>query len=156
MFNEHFQAYEDKYGLPKGVLLAVSEHESSLNPWAGRYEPAFFVRYIRDRSQLQLGGYWPRGISEPTERAFRATSFGLMQLMGQVARELGFVGKYLTQLCDPETGIAYGAMHLAKKIKARGGDLRLGLSDYNDGGAWSDANVTTYADPILARMKELS
>jgi soluble lytic murein transglycosylase-like protein len=40
-----------------------------------------------------------------------------MQVMGAVARELGLRTPYLTSLLQPETGVAYGVMYLAKLYK---------------------------------------
>jgi hypothetical protein len=40
-------------------------------------------------------------------------SWGLMQVMGAVARECGFHGNYLSQLLDPEEGTEFGCRHLA-------------------------------------------
>ena len=41
-------------------------------------------------------------------------SWGLMQLMGAVARERGFKGKYLPEICTPEINIQLGCAHLAQ------------------------------------------
>lgn len=143
-------AIEKAHGLPVGVLEAVIEQESSGNPWCARFEPGFFARYIEGRSTDELGGVWPSWVSASTEQSFRATSFGLMQVLGQVARELGFKGPFLTQLCDPTLGVEYGAQHLAAKF-AKYGNLENALSAYNAGSP-TPSNQRSYVYPILKRM----
>jgi len=124
------------YNLDPALVCAVVEQESNWDTWAARYEPAFYDRYIRpliDRGEVKTA----------TEGILRSTSFGLMQVMGQTAREHGFLGRWLTQLCDPPIGIDMGCRVLKDKIKT---DVWHGLQAYNGGG---DPN---YADEVLARM----
>jgi soluble lytic murein transglycosylase-like protein len=69
-----------------------------------------------------------------------------MQVMGQVAREHEFSGKFLSALCDPATGIEIGCRVLAAKLAGAAGDVSRGLQLWN-GGANSD-----YAAQVLARV----
>ena len=118
------------HGLDPALVCAVCHHESAnWQPWAGRYEPAFYDKYI---APLAVAG--GPTCSEATERRWRATSFGLMQIMGQVARERGFKGEWLSELCDAAVGIEYGCRELARRLKNTGGDVRKGLLGYNGGG----------------------
>ena len=100
------------YGLDPLIVCAVIDQESDWDTWAIRYEPAFFSRYIQP---IQSG---PRPLSA-TEAAARAFSFGLMQIMGQTARELGFASLFLVELCDPDTGVDFGL------FRSRGGAASL-------------------------------
>lgn len=95
--------YAAKYSLDPTIVCAVVEQESGWNPWAMRYEPAFYERYIL-----------PLHLADNTEAQARAFSYGLMQTMGQVAREQAFTGKFLTQLCDPDIGVEVGCRKLQK------------------------------------------
>jgi hypothetical protein len=117
----------EQYELPLDLLWGIVQTESSGNHWATRYEPGFFNRYVKDR-----GHEVPRGVTRETEERLRATSFGPMQIMGQVARERGFDGVYLTQLCHPHLGIEWGAKHL-KHFESR----------YFDSHGW-DGVVSSY------------
>jgi soluble lytic murein transglycosylase-like protein len=83
------------------VVCAIVEQESSWNPWALRYEPAFYEKYVAP--QFARGN-----IADLTESRARAFSWGLMQVMGQAAREHGFNGASLAALCDPAAGIEIG------------------------------------------------
>jgi soluble lytic murein transglycosylase-like protein len=126
-----------KHGVDPALFCALCHHESGdWKPWAIRYEPAFYDRYISHM----------KGIND-TEKTARAFSYGLTQIMGQVARELGFDGKYLTELCDPATNLDYGCRKL-KKCFARANDRHSALLLYNGGGN------PAYPAKVLQHLKE--
>ena len=95
-----------KYGLPLGVVKAIIIVESTNNTWATRYEPKYRWLYNVDD---YVNGFQNR----TTEEICQKISWGPMQVMGAVARELGFKGTFLSELNDPEVGIEYGCMHLS-------------------------------------------
>lgn len=98
-----------RHGLPPELVAAMVRVESGGDPWAVRYEPGFYRRYLEDLALSTTDG-----CSEDTERRTRAMSFGLLQIMGQVARELGCELPFLSQLCDPETGLEWSCKYLAQ------------------------------------------
>lgn len=118
-----------KHSLDPALVCAVVEQESRWNPWAIRYEPAFYHRYVlgslSDEQVIRLG---------PTETRARAFSWGLMQVMGQTAREHGFRGPYLSELCQPETGLEIGCSVLQSKMARASSDVRRALLFWNGGG----------------------
>jgi soluble lytic murein transglycosylase-like protein len=59
---------------------------------------------------------------------------GLDASDGQVAREAGFNGPFLSALCDPEQSLAVGCRVLRKKFDAMGGDCTRALLAWNGGG----------------------
>ncbi len=124
-------------GLDPALVCAICEQESDWDPNAIRYEPGFYNRYIV-----------PLKLTSKTEERARAFSWGLMQVMGQVARENGFAGIYLSELCEPETGIRVGCTVLQDKLKRAGGDLRKGLLFWNGGGR------PAYPDEVMGRMEK--
>lgn len=126
-------------GLDPALVCAVVEQESSWDPWAIRYEPDFYTRYILP---LQEKGI----VRTDTEARARAFSWGLMQLMGEVARELGYSGN-MAALCAPSTGLHWGCTHLAKKFTEAGGDQTKALQLWNGGGN------PAYAAEVIARVK---
>ena len=128
------------HGLAPELVCAVCEHESSWDPWAVRFEPAFEERYIK-----------PMIAKLPaTEAMLRAVSFGLMQLMGETARELGFAGKFVTELCDPLAGLEFGCRKLANCMKLANSDIRAALLKYNGGG---DPNYPDLVMPLIGKYK---
>lgn len=100
------------FGIPNELLRAIIQVESGGDTWAIRYEPGYRWLYNEARP--------PRGVSGPTEREAQKTSWGLMQVMGAVAREHGFDGRFLSKLCDPSVGIEYGCKHLASLYRRFG------------------------------------
>ena len=100
------RAIAEKHSLDAALVCAIVEQESSWDAHAIRYEPAFRTRYVA-----------PLGLP-PTEEVARSMSWGLMQVMGQVAREHAFNGKFLTALCDPATGLDVACSVLVSKFAA--------------------------------------
>ena len=136
------------------VVCAIVEQESSWNPWALRYEPAFYEKYIApfltarppDVHAPRLGALTSPSIpKDPTESRARAFSWGLMQVMGQAAREHGFNGPSLASLCDPATGIEIGCRIFAAKLAAAEGNVARALLLWNGGGD------RAYPAAVLAR-----
>ncbi|MGD0841275.1 MAG: lytic transglycosylase domain-containing protein [Candidatus Acidiferrales bacterium] len=126
------------HGLAPELVCAVVEQESAWNPWAVRYEPGFLARYVAP--------IYNAGKISATEAYTRSISWGLMQLMGQVARELGCAAASLAQLCDPATGLEFGCRQLRAKLDAAAGDETRALLAWN-GGANRD-----YPVEVLARV----
>jgi len=123
-----------QHSLTPSLVCAVVEQESGWNPYAMRYEPAFRTRYV---APLRL---------PVTEETARSISWGLMQVMGQVARENGFTGKFLPALCEPVTGLHTGCIVLGAKFAASSGDISRTLQLWNGG---ADPG---YAAQVLARV----
>jgi soluble lytic murein transglycosylase-like protein len=111
--------------LDPALVCAVAERESSWLPYSMRFEGGFYRNYI-------LPMHPP--IANETEAIARATSWGLMQIMGETARELGFMARSLAQLCDPMQGLDWGARYLAKCIAATA-TTEEALLRWNGGGA---------------------
>jgi soluble lytic murein transglycosylase-like protein len=126
--------YATKYGLDPKIVAAVCEQESSWQPGAVRFEPAFLARYIVPMNLDLLPSL------------DRATSWGLMQIMGQTAIEFGFEGN-LPDLRDPDKGTDYGCKKLQKCFFIHGGDEENSLLAYNGGGN------SFYGQQVLARVK---
>jgi len=120
--------------LDPALVCAIVEQESAWDPHAIRYEPAFRARYAA-----------PLGLP-PTEEVARSISWGLMQVMGQVAREHGFAGKSLAALCEPAAGLAIGCAVFAAKLRAGSDDVQRALMLWNGG---ANAN---YAAQVLTRL----
>lgn len=136
-----------KHGLFPALVWGLVKAESSGNPWAWNPEPHY--RYLWD---LNLWGPFraltaaeriseipprdftaPRGVPLDAEWQGQQASWGLMQVMGAVARELGYSEPFLTGLCQPETGLDYGCLYLARQMKAYDGQAHLAVAAYNAG-----------------------
>lgn len=126
-----------KWGLPAALVRAMVEVESGGDSWAWNPEPDY--RYLWDvrlnkpfrpltgeetRSQVPPRDFPALAGDRDQEFWAQQASFGLLQVMGAVARERGFRGSYLTALCDPATNLEFGCSHLAvlfrRHFKAQG------------------------------------
>lgn len=127
-----------KYGLDPAVVCGIVTQESTWEPYSIRFEPAFFSKYVSQAFANHKFG--------STEAYARSFSWGLMQCMGEDAREFDYTGP-LPQLCDPATGLDIGCKIFAHKFKVNNGSLHDALQAWNGGGA------PNYADQVLAHAK---
>jgi hypothetical protein len=112
--------------VPVMVALAICEVESGGDSMAIRYEPGWKYQYNMEHFAKLCN------TTVETERVLQACSFGLMQVMGTVARELGHTGS-LVQLLDPFVGAKYGCMKLAKLFETHKSSLDDVIASYNAG-----------------------
>ena len=136
--------WAQEYGLDPALVCALCEVESSWIPWAVRHEAGYkwLIDFHRmtlkeaysDVSLIDADQNWwvfevdvihPPGDAH-TELLFQQTSWGLLQIMGAVARERGFRG-WLTELCDPQVNLEWGCKHLRWMIDHNNA---YGLPDY--------------------------
>jgi len=117
--NEIINKYANKYGIPAALIRAIIQVESSRDNYAIRHEPHYQWLY---RPEYYAKKHF---VTVSTEIIAQKISWGPMQVMGAVARELGFDGRFLSELTNPELGIKYGCKHLK--------------NFYNKYGNWTDA-----------------
>ena len=144
-----------KHGLDAAVVAAIVWHESKGVALKTRAE----VRQSQDKYLVNYRDFAERlGISETTEKVAQQHSWGLMQIMGYVARELGHMG-YLTELLQPELNLRYGCMKLKKLYQKYGNDGDV-ISSYNQGGPYRTPggmyfNQKEYVDVVSKYLREL-
>jgi soluble lytic murein transglycosylase-like protein len=126
-----------RHNLDAALVCAIIEQESAWNPTALRYEALFFAKYVAPL-------YTNNKISA-TEAYARGFSWGLMQVMGQVARENAYTAPFLSQLCDPVDALEIGCRVLTKKLAAASNDVPRALQ------LWNGGNNAAYATQVLAR-----
>lgn len=127
-----------KYGIDEALVCSIVEQESDWNEWAIRYEPGFYEHYVKPMlDNGQIG---------KTEATARATSWGLMQTMGEVARERGFAEPFLSALCDPENSLEIGCKHFSALMGKVNNNIDSALLRWNGGG------TPNYPDEVKARM----
>jgi soluble lytic murein transglycosylase-like protein len=144
-----------KHGLPQKLIAAICEVESNWQTCANRYEPEFAKRYVTVETVKPVVP-----CTFNTEAINLSTSWGLMQVMGMTARELGFDGPYLGALMtDPALGVDYGCRLLKSKWRQYYKDYGLGgvVAAYNVGSPRMDANGQwvnqQYVDNVMSAMK---
>lgn len=185
MFAAELEAAAAAVALEPLLLAALVSKESANDPAAWNPEPRY--RYFwnvrtgapfRPVTELELlGKFPPRDFpalaGDPDNEWWgQQASWGLTQIMGAVAREHGYGGKYLPGLvADPAENLRIGAVHLAGNVKwasrlyvgLEGGRLaattRAALAAYNGGRSGNSPagplRSAAYADDVLARYRAL-
>lgn len=110
-YSEICQKYSKIYGnFDPFWLLALIQQESSGNPWVVRYEMKYqYILSTEYYSKLNR-------ITENTELVCQKMSWGLGQIMGAVARDLGHQN-LITELLNPDLNIRYMAMLIQNLLK---------------------------------------
>jgi len=120
--------YSAQFSLDKNLVKAICKTESGWISYRTKYEKNWNYLYLPLRYSQALG------IDLATECMMQSCSWGLMQIMGSVAREQG-LDDYIPKLCLPEVGLLYGCKKLAilsNKFK----NMSDTVSAYNQGGAY--------------------
>jgi hypothetical protein len=156
-------------GLDPSILLALVTVESGGDPWAWNPEPRY--RYLWDvahdrpfrpltpseiAAEVPPADFTALAGDADQEWWGQAASFGLCQIMGAVAREHGFKGRYLTALCDPEINLRFACMHLNGLMVWAGRDATRALAAYNGGkvgNAVAPYRNAAYAQKVMAAME---
>lgn len=142
---ECIKKYSSEYKLDPKVVFGIVMTESSGRWQATRYENKYrYVWNVVRKEPFVLQKGWgdmcpstfpglPGVTTEKGEWTLQRTSLGPMQVMGAVARELGYSGD-LNRL-NGEIGIMYGAKHLSNLHRrfAKTGGIKGVISSYNCG-----------------------
>jgi len=108
------------------LVRAIVQTESSGNRYAMRFEPMFHTLYKPSDFAKALS------ISNETEVIAQKCSWGLMQVMGATARELGF-DSLIPMLCEIDLGILYGVKYLKRQLIRYKGSEKDAVAAYNAG-----------------------
>ncbi|HET6511156.1 MAG TPA: transglycosylase SLT domain-containing protein [Candidatus Kapabacteria bacterium] len=132
-YRAEIERIADSFALPPSLVAAVIQEESRFAPWAARTEPHYKRKAIVQRSAREWSKRWHGSPSYETELDDRARSLGLMQVMGQLAREQGFAPRYLSEMHLPQHSLVHGAKHLRMLLDRYRGDTLSAISAYNQG-----------------------
>lgn len=147
-YGTEIKTIAETYQLDPDLVEAVVLKESSGNTDAFRFEPDFYNRYLKRLPECR--GLNPRRIS---------SSYGLMQVMYWVARELGYSKDHPPELLFvPQTGLGWGCRKLQTLIDWANGyqavpesdRLLAALAAYN-GGRGGNTPGTVLRNGIYAR-----
>lgn len=151
-FDDLIVSAAEKFRIDANLIRAIARVESNLDNWSVRYEPT--LKLAND-----VTGYAQKNlITYATEEVLQHMSFGLMQILGVVARDLGFTDK-LVMLCIPEIGLFYGCKQLQRLQQRYGEDEASVISAYNagtakktDGGMYINQS---YIDKVYGELLKL-
>jgi soluble lytic murein transglycosylase-like protein len=148
--------------LDADLVEALVIVESSGNPYAWNPEPRY--RYLWDVARgapfrkvtlEEAAAKWPPpdfpmlAGDRDQEWWGQQASWGLLQVMGAVARERGFHGPYLPELVDIDLNLRIGCRHLAALLAWAKGDRWKACAAYNAGfTGWDDARGQAYVSKV--------
>jgi soluble lytic murein transglycosylase-like protein len=135
-----FKAACRRFGVEADLMAAIITVESGWDPWAYRYEPAFEWLYKPEEMAKASG------ITLTSMRVLQKSSFGLCQLMGARALELGLKGSP-AKLFDEATNLEFGCRHFAT-LMARYDDRSDQIAAYNAGSARREPLTGLYVNQI--------
>jgi soluble lytic murein transglycosylase-like protein len=138
-------------GLDPLLVAAIVQTESGGNPWASRYEPGYkWLHNVENHARRTI-------VSVQTETVHQMTSWGLMQIMGAVLREHGWID-HLPKACTPYLNIEFGCRYLTH-LKKTNPDPQDMIAAYNAGKARRNADGTyvnqAYVSKVLGFLAEL-
>lgn len=139
------------YGLDPHLVGAIVMQESRGDNMAVRYEKDWRYLYKPEEFSQALN------ITKATETMLQSCSWGYCQIMGSVARELGFM-QPLQRLCEEDIGLQYGCKQL-QKLQAKYPKMQDAISAYNQGSPRKDLaglylNVS-YVDSVMDHFQAL-
>lgn len=138
----------DVHGHPRELLRAMVQQESTFQPYRNRFEQDFYDTYVKGRKL----DYVPPLCLPITEALGRATSWGLLQVMGATARQFGFRG-WFPELCIPEVGLEWGCRYLADLRRKFGGEgWPVVVRAYNGGPGGRHNEANEYPGEVLQKL----
>jgi len=133
-YKDVIELMSERWNIPKELICGIIYTESTFDSDAKRYEPKFYDRYIK---KMKL---------EKEEAEWRATSWGLMQILGQTARENGYRG-YREDLADPVVNLYYCCKFFVRLLRRYNGNKEHAISAYNQGNnRWKDLDKDKVKD----------
>lgn len=137
-------------GISPVLLLSVIYQESGGRPWVTRYEPNY--------KYLHLPNIYAKNLnySLESEICLQKTSFGLCQIMGSVAREIGGHEGYLPELFMPTINLTISSKYLMR-LQNRFGSTANTIASYNAGSPRKASDGMSYenqsyVDAVIGHM----
>jgi len=146
------------------VLVESGGHRYAFNPeprypylWNVKTKRPFRPMTEAERvSAVPPSDFPTRAGDRDNEWVAQKASWGLMQIMGAVARERGFIEPYLTELTDPETNLFWGCGFLGHLLEWANGDIHKALAAWNAGtGNWLGSKGQAYANLVDKKLRDL-
>jgi len=146
------QKVSKKFDINPKIIASIVMQESGGDACATRYENHY--RWLLNPEVYAV----KNRITVETETMQQKTSWGLMQIMGGVARELGYEGP-LVGLCRPEINLHYGIKKLLQLKGKYSENLNDVFAAYNagsvrkdDSGAYVNNHYVTGVNSYLRQL----
>jgi len=171
LLQKQIHAVAALYALDPLFVDAWIAVESGGNPWAWNPEPKY--RYFwdvkrrhpfRTITEIERHAEFPPAdfpcLAGDRDQEWwgQQASWGLLQVMGAVAREYGFTQPYLTELCDPYSNVVIACRYFRTLLAWAEDNTAQALAAYN-GGKWLNHQPPfrnqAYANKVLAQHARL-
>lgn len=163
------EAAADRAGLDPLLVQAIVQVESGGNRYATRPEYAYpwlwdvkHGKPFRKLTSMEAASKRPPVdfhslAGAPIQEWWgQQQSWGLMQIMGAVAREHGYPHPYLSSLCDPAVNLEIGCYHFKRYLDKLQGDVGQALRAYNGGlGGLAKVQTAQYALKVEGVLRSL-
>ncbi len=152
-FEREFSHALNKYYVDPALFAALVIQESGGDPKASRYEPKYEAKNVTGKSR------WNKARALGWSDHDLATSWGLAQVLGATAWEMGFHYPPAAIL-DPDANLKLGARYLRSKL-AKWGNVYEALLAYNggDGAVYAyrkgECHNCAYANSVLAIKRRI-
>lgn len=101
------------FSLDPKLIACIIYQESGGDEEAYREEEHFFEKYLRGKTRKDLVGYVPNfPPSFASELRARSRSFGVMQILGETARLMGYDGRWLPACRVTSVNVHLGCKYL--------------------------------------------
>ena len=169
MYRPQIEAAAIAHGLDSLLVQAMVKVESNYLQFALNPEPVYrYFWNVRDHApfrpvtQNELKSKYPPAdfpclAGDPDQEWWsQQTSWGLLQVMGAVARERGFREPYLPALCDVDMNLQIGCEHLRWLFARAAGEVEKAVGAYNAGlGGWDSAAGKRYRLKVFAALEQV-
>jgi hypothetical protein len=170
MYRPQIEAAALAQGLDPLLVTAMVQVESGYQPTAWNPEPHYrYFWNVRDSAPFRAlvpgevtrkypPADFPCLAGDPDQEWWaQQASWGLLQVMGAVARERGCREPYLPALCDDITlNLEIGCAHLRYLFARAHGEVDKAVGAYNAGwGGWDSAAGRRYRVKVFAALEEL-
>lgn len=138
----------EKHRCPYDIMRAIVTVESHWDPHAVRYEKNYKYLFYPRKYAVLLN------IPYTTEKILQQMSWGLGQVMGGTAREMGYNGP-LPRLSDPAIGLEYACIYFHKRcnqyytLKEKISAYNAGSPRFTEDGAYVNQD---YVDKVIKEM----
>lgn len=140
-----------EFSLDPKLVGAIMQVESNGNHYVTRLEPQW--KYFSN-PRIHAENL---GITEQSESMHQATSWGALQIMGAVTRELGYQGP-LTRLAEPRIGMHWACRKLQELTRRYGEESQV-IASWNGGSPRKTPGGMylnqSYVDKVSRNLAEL-
>lgn len=142
--NERIENISRNFGIDPKLVTAIVGIESSFDPRISKFEPG-----VKPERAALFTGFLH--VDQETEENGQRVSYGLMQILGLTARNLGF-SKHFIELYEPDTNLFWGCK-LLQQLTRRFEEEDEVIAAYNDGNARRTQDGTFVVQGYVDKVK---